>query len=194
MGMLVMAVQPSRKLLTVADYYRLAKVGELPADAQVELIEGKLVEMPPIGPGHADAVDIVADLLRERIGRRARIRVQNPLRLSARTEVQPDIAIVQLPEERAQSYAEAHPTAADTILVVEVAGSSLAFDLGEKARLYARHGVLELWVLDLQGHRLLVHREPTPNGYASVEALAHRAPISPLGFPDIELTAGELFG
>ncbi len=189
-----MAVQPSRGLLTVDAYYRLAESGALRDDAHVELIEGKLVEMPPISPEHANSVDTVADLLRERVGRRARIRVQNPLRLSARTEVQPDVAVVRLPQDRGQLYGEAHPTAADTILVVEIASTSLAFDLGGKALLYARHGVPELWVIDLVGCRVIVHREPTPAGYISVERLERDAAISVLAWPDAQVTIDELLG
>jgi Uma2 family endonuclease len=192
--MQVMAVQPSRKLLTVADFYQLAADGVLTEDSPVELIEGALVEMPPIGPGHADSVDTVADVLRERMHRRARIRVQNPLRLSARSEVQPDIAVVRLPDERGQSYAEAHPTARDTLLVIEVAGSSLAFDLGEKARLYARYSVPELWVLDLAGRRLIVHREPSEDHYASVQVFERGSTISISALPDLTLAVSDLLG
>ena len=99
--------------------------------------------------------------------------MQNPLRLDRRNEPQPDLMLLR---PRADDYASSHPTAADVLLLVEVADSSLAYDRGPKLALYARHGVPEVWVVDLVGRAVEICREPGAEGYAErrriIEGLA----------------------
>ncbi len=101
---------------------------------------------------------------------------------------------MQAHPERRHSYRSEHPTAADVLLVVEFADTSLEYELGRKARLYARHGLPELWVLDQRGDRLVLHRDPTPRGYSTVRTLVRGESIAPLAFPENSFTVDELLG
>ena len=185
---------PELRLFTVDDYYRMAEVGILDERERVELIEGVIVKMPPIGPRHSLRVDSLNVLFIQRLGHRARLSVQNPVRLGLRVEPQPDLALSLNDEMRLRRYATAHPGPADVLLLVEVADSSVNYDIGEKAILYGRHGILELWVADLPGDTLVVHREPTADGYASVRTLARGESISSLAFADVSFTVDEILG
>ena len=189
-----MALQPTKRLFSVDEYYRMAEAGILGEDDRVELIEGEIVQLSPIGPRHADRVDRLNSLFFERFRGGARIRIQNPVRLSNRSEPEPDLALLRPEGERDRPYESAHPTPADVLLVVEVADHSVEYDLGRKARLYARHGIPELWVLNLRAERLFVHRDPTPRGYATSRILGRGESISALAFPEIVLTVDEILG
>jgi Uma2 family endonuclease len=189
-----MALLPTKRLFTVDEYYRMAKAGILGEDDRVELIEGEIVRMSPIGPRHARRVDRLTLLFVDRFRRVAEIRIQNPVRLSNRSEPEPDLALLRPERERDQPYDLTHPTPADTLLAVEVADHSLRYDLGRKARVYARNGIVELWVLDLRDDRLVVFRDPTPRGYATSLILGHGESISALAFPEILLAVDDILG
>jgi Uma2 family endonuclease len=189
-----MALQPKARLFTVDEYYRMAEAGILGEDDRVELIEGEIIQMSPIGPRHARNVDHLNRLFFDRFRHVAWIRVQSPIRLDKRSEPEPDLALVRSEEDRGSSYELSHPGPADVFLVVEVAHHSEEYDLGHKARMYARHRILEQWVLDLRGDRLVVNRDPTPRGYATTRILSRGESISPLAFPEITITVDELLG
>jgi Uma2 family endonuclease len=186
--------EPVLRLFTVDEYYKMAEVGILRPDERVQLVEGKIVQMPPIGPRHAFNVGRLTELLRACFGDRSTIRSQNPLRLASGAEPEPDVAVVRSDPANPRAYESRHPGASDTLFVVEVADRTLTYDLGEKAQMYARHSVMDLWVVDLPGDRVVVHREPTPDGYASVVSVTRGATISALAFPDVSFTADEILG
>ena len=188
------AAGPTPRLFTVDEYYKMAEVGILRPDEKVQLIEGKIIQMPPIGPSHAYNVTRLTRLLFECALPGAEIRVQSSVRLASRAEPEPDLAIVRSYPEAPRTYESRHPRPDDILLAIEVADSTLTFDLGEKADAYARHNVTELWVVNLQGDALVVHRDPTLDGYARVETLAHGESISPLAFPDVTFTVDEILG
>ena len=185
---------PATRRFTVDDYYKMAEVGILGEDDRVELIEGEIVEMTPIGPLHAGEVNELFGLFFVRFANHANVRSQSPVRLSHKSEPEPDIALARPEQVRGRSYRVEHPTAEDVLLIVEVADSSLDYDLGRKARLYARHGIPELWVLDQRNDRLVLHREPTPRGYAAVRTLERGESVAPLAFSETAFTVDELLG
>ena len=189
-----LAEGPSPRLFTVDEYYKMAEVGILRPDEKVQLIEGKIFQMPPGGPDHSSSVDWIAELFRDRVGPRVRIRVQSPIDLAERAHPEPDVALLRRPATTGRAYRLAHPTGDDLFLTIEVADSSLRLDLGEKALMYALHGVADLWVVDLQGEHVVVHRDPTPDGYASIRTLARGEIVSPLAFPDVTFTVDEILG
>ena len=180
---------PRPHRLTVDEYYRMAKVGLLPPNARVELIEGEIIDMAPIGSRHAAAVDLLAERFIEALRGAALVRVQGPVRLSARSEPQPDLALLR---PRADRYADNHPTAADILLIVEVSDTTLDYDRDVKARLYASHGIPELWIVDLENNKLRLFRDPRRGEYAAqsiaragvmrVPGLAIDVDLSQLGF------------
>jgi Uma2 family endonuclease len=162
-----------RHQLTVAQYHRMAETGVLAPGARVELLEGVIVDMAPIGSRHAAVVKRLNALLTQAVGARAIVSVQDPLRLGDHDEPQPDLALLR---PRADYYAAATPTAADTLLVVEVAQSSAAYDRDVKLPLYAQHGVPEVWLVDLDAGRLQVCRAPQDGRYTDVSVTATPGP------------------
>jgi len=156
-----------RHRLTVAQYHRMAEAGVLAHDARVELVEGAIVDMAPIGSRHAAAVKRLNALLTHAVGARAIVSVQDPIRLGDRSEPQPDLALLR---PRADFYAGAAPTAADALLVVEVAQASAAYDRQVKVPLYAQHGVPEVWVVDLDDGLLRFYRALQSGRYADITA------------------------
>src|SRR5690606_26748569 len=136
---------PRPHRLTVHDYYRMAEVGLLGPDDRTELIEGEIIDMPPIGDRHADLVRLLTKRLVQAAGDSAEVSSQLPVRLSLRSEPQPDFAVLK---PRSGGYRQ-HPTPSDVLLLVEVSDSTLRYDLGRRARLYANHLIPEYWVVDL---------------------------------------------
>lgn len=186
-----MVVQLLRHRFTVADYHRMAEAGILPEDDRVELIDGEIMEMAPIGSRHAACVDRLAQLLFEQIRRRAVVRVQSPIGVSERSEPQPDLALLR---QRADFYAQAHPGPEDVLLVVEVAETSADVDREVKVPLYARAGVPEVWLVDLAGEGIEVYRQPSPQGYQQVQRLRRGQSVASQVFPDLELSVGDVLG
>ena len=155
---------PPRRRFDVAAYYRMAETGILAPEDRVELIDGEIVEMAPIGSAHGGTTDCLTSLVaRAAAEGRVQVRVQGPLRLDPLNEPQPDLMLLR---PRADFYRTSHPTAADVLLLVEVADSSLAFDRGPKLALYARHGVPEVWIVDLAGRAVEICRQPGQGGYS----------------------------
>jgi Uma2 family endonuclease len=159
-----------RRLFTVDEYYRMAEAGILGEDDRVELLDGEIVEMSPIGSVHAACVDRLITALYPFLEDRGILRVQNPVRLDRYSEPQPDAAILK---PRADFYATAHPTPADVLLVIEVADSSLKFDRQVKLMHYSRAGIAEVWLVDLVNERVELFTQPSPDGYRK-SVLAHR--------------------
>jgi Uma2 family endonuclease len=178
---------------TRQEYDRLIEIGLLQEDDPIELIEGRLVVAEPQHDPHARAVELVAEALRLALGRSWRIRVQLPLALGPDSEPEPDVSVVRGTPRDAPS---GHPTTA--ALVVEVADSSLRLDRGPKARVYARAGIADYWIVNLIDRVLEVHREPSgprPGGqsaYAAVHTLDADAIIAPLAAPPARIAVADL--
>lgn len=185
---------PTPRLFTVDEYYKMAEVGILRPDERVELIEGKIIEMPAIGPRHAFNVRRLSRLFNDRVGDRAEVHSQSPIKLADGAEPQPDVAVVHLDPSEPKAYESRHPMTGETLLVIEVADTTLDYDLGEKALMYARHEIIEVWVVDLQGHDVVVHREPRPDGYVNVRTMTPGESINPLAFQDVTFTIDEILG
>ena len=179
-----------RRPLSVAEYHRMGEIGILGPDDRVELIEGELIAMAPIGSFHASVVVDLNHWLTEQVGKRARVSVQNPIRLDDHNEPQPDFALLRPREDR---YRDALPGPADILLVIEVAESSLAYDRTVKANLYARSGIPELWIVDLTAAQTLVFRDPSPEGYRTVTEAPGGAVLEPTQLPGVRIETGTLF-
>jgi Uma2 family endonuclease len=121
---------------------------------------------------------------------RASVRVQNPIELDARSEPQPDIALVRRPW---RGYPAAHPQPDDVFLLIEVADTSLDVDLGAKLELYARGGIRELWIVDLTTNRVLVHRKPGSDKYEAVKSVEPPGVLEVESLPGVAIPAGSLF-
>jgi Uma2 family endonuclease len=179
----------ARRRFSVEDYHRMLQAGILSEDDRVELIDGEIVEMAPIGPRHAGTVKGLAHLLWRRLQGRAIISVQDPIRLGEQSEPQPDLCLLR---PRRDYYRRSHPTAADVLLVIEVAEATAEYDRQVKVPLYGRHGVAEVWLVDLEAQRVEVYRCPGAEGYEEVRSLGRGETVSPLSFPDLTLGVDEL--
>jgi Uma2 family endonuclease len=167
-----------------------AEAGILGRDDRVELIDGEIIDMAPIGSPHAGSVNLIAQAFAAPFGlKRVVVSVQNPLRLDALNEPQPDLMLLR---PREDGYRAAHPTAADVLLLVEVADSSLAYDRTTKLPLYARHGVPEIWIVDLAGGAVEVHGHPVA-GRFTTERRHGTGPLAPACLPDCPVDLGRLF-
>lgn len=181
---------PRRHKLTVTDYYHLADAGSLTDTDRVELIDGEIIDMSPIGSRHAGLVDRLNRGLHARIEDKAMVRVQGPVRLDEWSEPEPDIALLRPKDD---FYMSGHPGAADVLLVIEVADASLAYDRDIKIPLYARHHIPEAWLVNIENQRLTVHRQPSPDGYREVIEPTPLAEISVSGVVDLAVDLSGLF-
>jgi Uma2 family endonuclease len=176
--------------IAVDEYYRMGDVGILRPDEHVELLNGRIVEMPPIGPRHNYAVAALHAMLVILLDHRAVPLCQGPLRLDHFSEPQPDIAVVRAPRER---YLDAHPTPADALFVVEVSDSTLAYDRGEKLKAYAGAAIPEYWIVDIRHQRIDVYAEPDGSRYQSHAVVSRGQSLAPRAFPHDSIEVNAIF-
>jgi Uma2 family endonuclease len=180
---------PHRKL-SADDYHRMAEVGIFRPDERLELIEGELIDMPPIGHFHAGLANDLNRHFAPRIDGRAVASIRNPIRLGLHSEPQPDFALLRI---RGDSYKRSLPTAADVLLVVEISDTTVRYDRTVKLPLYARHGIPEYWLIDVPQRRVEVHFSPEPEQARYGEArFLNDGPLAPACFPDLALDVAEL--
>lgn len=184
-----MAISPSKRLFTVDEFYRMADAGIFREDDRLELLDGEIIEMTPIGPPHAACVTLLNRLLIERLGRRAVVTPQNPARLDDLTEPQPDLCIARW---RDDGYATAHPRPDDLLLVVEVADTSLPYDRDRKAPRYALARIPETWVIDLNAEAIHAFRGPSDGRYGVARTFGRNDTIDILAFPDIRIAVDDI--
>ena len=184
-------VLPARRRFTVAEYHRMAEAGILHEDDRVELLDGQIVEMTPIGNRHVACVNRVTDLVSRLAGNLAMVSVQNPLVLPDRSEPQPDIVVLKRGSHFAGAWLPSHE---DTWLVVEVADTSLEHDRDVKIPLYAAAGISESWLVNLRADAIAVYREPGPDGYRSIRVLRRGDNIMPLRLPGVTFKVDDILG
>jgi len=165
-------------------------VGILSEDSRVELIEGELIEMAPIGGPHMAVVNRLTRLLVLAVGDHGVVSVQNPVRLPPHSEPQPDVAILNPPAGDATS---AVPGPEDVLLIIEVADTTLVYDRTTKLNLYAKSGIAESWVVNLQSKCVEAYREPTADGYSRRVDFQLQDSVSPLVLPEISIAVAEIF-
>ena len=165
---------------TVKEYHKLGEMGFFHPEERVELLSGNIIKMSAKGTAHTSATRRTASVLRDLLGNQAAISTQDPIALDDNSEPEPDIAAVRI---EPFDYATHHPTPSEVYLIIEVADSSLTFDREIKAKAYARAGIADYWLLNVNERQLHVFREPTENGYQSEVILAETASISPSEFP-----------
>jgi Uma2 family endonuclease len=172
---------------TRREYDKLVDAGVIGEDEHVELIDGSIVEMSPEGARHAGTIEVAADVLRRVFGAEHTVRVQHPLIVDPDGEPQPDIAVVH---GGPRAHLAEHPH--EAALVVEVAETSIAYDRGHKARLYARAGFPDYWIINLADDLVEVYRDPAAEGYRSVAVVARGAAVSPLGTASCSIAVADL--
>ena len=186
-----MAAQLLRRRFTVLEYHQMGQVGILGEDDRLELLEGEIVEMAPIGSRHQAVVDRLTRLFSNQSEDVALVRVQGPVRLGEETEPQPDLLLLA---PRSDFYASAHPGPDDVLLLVEVSDTSTEYDREVKLPLYARYGIAEVWLVSLEAGAIEVYRSPTNQGYQEVSQTGRNQRVSPVAFPQLELAVSEIIG
>jgi Uma2 family endonuclease len=186
-----MQIEATKKLFTVEEYYKMADAGILTAEDRLELIDGEIIEMSPIGTRHLGCVNWANDAFSAAFRGKAVVSIQNPLRLSNYTEPEPDVVLLK---PRPDAYRRKRPMAEDALLVVEVADTTLVYDRDVKVPRYATAEIGEVWIEDLVADLLLVFRDPAGGVYKTSLALDRDASVSVQAFPGVIFKVGELLG
>jgi Uma2 family endonuclease len=182
---------PTPAKISVERFHKMAEAGVFAPDERIELIDGEMLTMAPIGGPHMSMVNRLNALLVRAVGDRGVVSVQNPVALPPNSEPQPDVVVLK-PSAATLSASVPGPT--DVLLVIEVADTTLRYDREVKMPLYARHGIREAWIVDLQAKRIEVYREPSPNGYQRKVELGPKDAITPQLLPEVRVDWERVFG
>ena len=183
------ASPPLRRRFTVSEYYAMADIGILAENDRIELLDGDLIVMPPIGDWHAASVNRFTNSLPLLLQGRAIVCVQNPMRLNDNSEPQPDIMLLRW---RDDFYEGGHPGPADVLLLIEVADTSVDYDRSDKLSAYARAGIPEVWIATRQDRRIEAYTEPIEGEYSNVRYAVPGESIAPQAFPEVVLEVDRL--
>jgi Uma2 family endonuclease len=184
------AFTPTRIRISTNRYQQMVAAGVLTKYDHVELIEGDMLDMAPIGTKHSAITSRLNELFILALARSATVVSGGPVNLGDFSQPQPDVMLLK---RRADFYSGRIPEAADVLLLIEVSDSSLPFDQGVKLNLYARHGVSEYWVVDVEGKQIIAYGEPGPTGYARTLEFTAADIVMPKAFPDLKIAVGEIF-
>jgi Uma2 family endonuclease len=187
---MALEVEIARRLFTVEEYHRMGEAGILGEHERVELIEGEIVQMAPIGTGHIGCVINATRLFITRLGDRAVVSPQNPIVILPRSEPQPDLVLLR---PLAVSYSRERPASQHALLAVEVADTTVRFDRLVKGRLYARAGIPEFWLCLVADGAIEVYRGPGADGYVDMTLRGPGEMVSPLAFPDVSFAVSDFF-
>ena len=168
----------------------MAETGVLRPDARVELLDGEIIDMSPIGPFHSDVTMYLNEIFVLAARGRWSVSVQSPARLNNQSEPQPDLLLLK---RGSRPYRGRHPQPEDSYLLVEVSDTTLALDVGKKLPAYGRAGIAEVWIVNLNEETIEVYREPHFTGYGSKTVLGAGQHATPLAFPDVTVDVTDLF-
>ncbi|MBS3964427.1 MAG: Uma2 family endonuclease [Methylomonas sp.] len=185
----MVAVFPQKHLTDLAEWHRMGEAGIFPPNARIELIEGEILHMAPIGFNHAGHVARLIHALTPRVQGQAIVNTQNPVQLGDLSEPQPDFLLL---EPDADFYTTRHPTAADVLLLIEVSDSTLRFDREQKRRLYATHRIPEYWIVNLIDHCLEVYRQPENGDYQEQTVLSRSDSLNLVALPSVQIEVASI--
>ena len=186
-----MARELAKRWISADEYERMGEAGIFSQDARLELIEGEIFEMSPIGSPHASCVKFLSELLHLLFAKTLTISVQDPIRLSDFSEPQPDVALLR---RRDDFYRGAHPTAADVLLVVEVADTTVVTDRSVKVPLYARAGIPEVWLVNIPDEQVEIYSDPSGDSYMRADVFGRDAEARSHTVEGLAVNIGELLG
>lgn len=184
-----MAIEVERpRRILAEEWERMVALGVFREDERLELIDGEIIQMAPIGHRHAACCAALNERLVMSVGARALVWMHGPARLAIDSVPEPDLALL-----RRRSYRQGSPQPDDVLLIVEVADSSLRYDRTRKLRLYARAGVPEYWVVSVEDEWIEIHRAPEGDAYRDVRRAGAGEAIAPAAFADVTIDVGEVF-
>lgn len=178
------------RLISVKEYDQMIEYGILTTEDKVELLNGVIIEKMPKGIKHAALNDLVGEIFREKLGSKIIVRNQNPIALDDFSEPEPDIVLVKPPREK---YFEKHPTPEDVFLIVEISDSTLGRDRFAKGLAYARAGIRQYLILNVQDQTIEDYRQPNADGYQSKQTYRSGEAFNLVAFPEIEIKVDDLF-
>jgi Uma2 family endonuclease len=184
------AFVPEKMRISVDRYQKMVAAGVLTKNDRIELIEGEMINIAPIGSKHAALTARLTKFFVLAVGDTAILSPGGPVNLGDYSEPQPDLLLLR---PRSDFYVGKIPETADILLLIEISDSTLAYDQGIKRALYARHGVGEYWIVDVEGKRIQIHREPTVEGYTRVNEFRTTDTVSPQALPTVQLMVQTLF-
>ncbi|MDB9537532.1 Uma2 family endonuclease [Dolichospermum planctonicum CS-1226] len=176
---------------TISQYHQMSEAGILSENDKVELINGEIIEMSPIGRRHTACVNRLNSVFSELLGKKVIVAVQNPILLNNLSEPEPDIALLK---PRTDFYESGHPQPQDIFLLIEVADSSIEYDRDVKIPLYASSGITEVWLVDIYQQVIIVYRYPSENGYRDIQTLSRGEKLSISAFPENNLFVDDILG
>ncbi len=183
--------EPTRRRISVDEYYAMAAAGILARDERVELIDGEIITMSPIGNEHGASVDAGNYFMVSFVRGRAIVRVQSHVRLDDYNQPEPDLALLKW---RDDFYRHQAPGPDDILLLVEVAHSSLSYDRNVKLALYARFGVPEVWIANIPARVIETYTDPVDGQYAASRVYSPGETVSPAVFIDVEIPVSQFIG
>jgi Uma2 family endonuclease len=185
----MMTLAPQKHQFNVSEWHKMGKYNIFSPDARMELINGEIIDMAPIGPSHAGCVRNLIELLSSQKGKSALVDVQNPIRLGNTSEPEPDLTLLR---PASHFYREKHPTAEDIFLLIEVSDTTVQHDREKKIPLYAKDGIIECWLVDLNEFQVEVYLNPTANGYTNKRILESGETLIPSQLPHINIPVSEI--
>jgi len=181
---------PQKYRVSVAEWHKMGESNIFPPLTRIELIAGEIIEMAPIGHFHAGCVTNLLELFARQKGKSALISVQNPIHVDGFSEPEPDLVLLR---QNVTLYKTGHPTASDILLLVEVSDSTLKYDREMKIPLYARAGIIESWIVDLNEKKVEVYRNPTAEGYIDKQIFHHQEILVPVQLSHIKIQVADIF-
>jgi Uma2 family endonuclease len=185
-----MSMPATRHRFTLDDWHQMIEAGVLRKDQRLELLDGEIYDMAPIGPSHQGTVNFLNRFWSTRLGARAVVSVQGPVTAPPRSEPQPDLALLR---DRQDFYRTAHSKPRDVFLVIEVAESSVDYDHA-KLRFYARAAMAEVWIVNLPDECVEIYRDPRGESYVETRVARAGEQVACLAFPDLVLTVDDILG
>jgi Uma2 family endonuclease len=186
-----MSVQVEKWVFTVDEYHRMSEAGILTEADRVELIEGEIIKMSPIGKQHAACVKRLNAILSRKVGDAAIISVQDPIRLDDYSEPEPDVALLR---PRDDFYSGELPGAEDVFLIIEVADTSVEYDRSVKLPLYAKANISETWLANIKEDRIEVYSQPVNGIYQNARLVKRGESLSLESLPDLTIAVEEILG
>ena len=186
-----MSRELAKRWITSDEYERIGEAGVFPPDARLELVEGEIYKMSPIGSPHAACVKFLSDLMHSLFAGKLIVSVQDPIRLNDFSEPQPDLALLR---RRGDFYRGAHPMPADVLLVVEVADTTVETDRKVKLPLYARAGIQEAWIINIPDQQIEIYTDPAGDSYRIAVQTVRGERAQSLTLKELSVGVDELLG
>lgn len=181
----------AKRWITADEYERMGEAGIFGENARLELLEGEIYQVSPIGSPHAACVDFLSSFLNRLFSGKFIVRVQNPIRLDSFSEPQPDIALLRW---RDDFYRHAHPTPADVLLVIEVADSTVESDRSYKMPLYAKAGIPEAWLVNLVEECVELYAEPDGEAYQTIRRFPRGEEVAAHSIENLNISVSDILG